>query len=701
MRRFRRHRCRLVAPAVVGASAAHAHDDEQNQLCIFALRHDHRWASAAAWTWASDHTFFVTSKDVKGEESLGSYTAAALAGARGNQSSRKRSVPSSPDRREPSDIDPKAGVGFHGDDARDVTWGDGLDLWDGLARRLGDGFVTSGNSSASFAENGDSALRRCEWFMHIDQAIYVNIERLTMRLRCLRGIWPSYFALAPLADQEGRLILADEAGGYVLGRRLLREFVGDAGNRGGGGDLSSGNAWGGWSEKCKVKLQADGDDAHGFGWEKNPGLYVTLCLWMANRLRLQRLGIPNQEVIVPTGLIGGGSPAELSTLPPFSGIPRLTELRPAGHCILLVYCQHPRGFSVVHREIRHPLNTIQIGCMGPLSVVEVTPPWSGRVARSLLRCPFQEAIRKEDERAAFDSAFRHVSVRSLLAELRHPSRPTGPAAGHLHRGLGPRRELCIFLPTTDASPKQVRRARAVASTWANEYLPRQSPIPEPQGEMGPRRLSHKGNVVALLYSRRPLYAELGDATLSLEGDLDLRHPKFNSLRFLYMWRVLSEFHAQDCDFFMKSDMDAYVHVPALRRALLHLDASEPIYAGTVTNSHGPAYERWETFAHGLGYVISRGALQVARATLRECLDHVVHYRLESIEDMTLAACLRRVDIRATKLGPMVFNFGGVSDVDRVLGEAQQAQQPPLVIHPVEAEEMRQLHDGFISDGSDR
>merc|ERR1740123_1214269 len=115
----------------------------------------------------------------------------------------------------------------------------------------------------------------------------------------------------------------------------------------------------------------------------------------------------------------------------------------------------------------------------------------------------------------------------------------------------------------------------------------------------------------MLYSHRPLQKAWFNSTLALAGDLDLHHPKFNALRVLYLWRTLAMHHSQDCDFFMKADMDAYINVPALRRVLRRFDPSRAVYAGTVAFSHDPGYAHWEPFAHGLGYILSRGALRLA------------------------------------------------------------------------------------------
>ncbi|CAK0790462.1 unnamed protein product [Prorocentrum cordatum] len=74
-----------------------------------------------------------------------------------------------------------------------------------------------------------------------------------------------------------------------------------------------------------------------------------------------------------------------------------------------------------------------------------------------------------------------------------------------------KQELCVLLPATDANAKQVNRAQATVATWAKPYL------------FGRRRRGE--SAVAVLYSREPLAPAWEDATLSLPGDVDLRHPK--------------------------------------------------------------------------------------------------------------------------------------------------------------------------------
>eukprot|EP00747_Dinoflagellata_sp_TGD_P128359 gnl/TRDRNA2_/TRDRNA2_174520_c0_seq1.p1 gnl/TRDRNA2_/TRDRNA2_174520_c0~~gnl/TRDRNA2_/TRDRNA2_174520_c0_seq1.p1 ORF type:complete len:149 (-),score=26.69 gnl/TRDRNA2_/TRDRNA2_174520_c0_seq1:32-478(-) len=134
-------------------------------------------------------------------------------------------------------------------------------------------------------------------------------------------------------------------------------------------------------------------------------------------------------------------------------------------------------------------------------------------------------------------------------------------------------------------------------------------------------------------------------------------------------------------------MDAYVDVPAVKDSLLRFNASAPIYVGQVTYSHGPNYEKWEAFAHGLGYGLSRGALQAANETLLTCLEHLASHRLESIEDMVLASCLRRAKIYPQELGFVNYAFAAGNDADAVMAEPEV----PLIVHPAEAADMHRLH----------
>ena len=139
-------------------------------------------------------------------------------------------------------------------------------------------------------------------------------------------------------------------------------------------------------------------------------------------------------------------------------------------------------------------------------------------------------------------------------------------------------------------------------------------------------------------------------------------------------------------FFMKADTDAYVNVPRLWATLRAVNASARIYAGQVTLAHGPAYEKWTEFAHGLGYVLSRAALRSAVPGLRRCMNQLLNVRLESIEDMLLGACLRHAKIYPVELGKIIFDFKMTNErLDGVVKEA-------LVTHRVEAQEMYVLHD---------
>ncbi|CAK9059368.1 unnamed protein product [Durusdinium trenchii] len=510
-----------------------------------------------------------------------------------------------------------------------------LSLWSTLARRL-----LTPNVSRS-----EDPLSQCYWLMHVDGRSYINIPRIAERLDCVAGLQPEYYALSAMIG-ESRVGLADESTGYVFGRKLLFHLHSS-----------------GWVEKCAREF-SNSEDAQGFGWTWPSGFYVSLCLWWHQRLRSQRLGDPLQEVLTRSLPRGRDSPLH-----------RLRSLHPSGHCILCAAASSPSSLREIHRRVqiaspgekdvaRDSLRA-EVGCfVHSLAEPEaLAPPWSYRVARAIARCPLKLALGQQPE----------IGVSILKQELLRPSLPKGAAAAYLR---GRRKELCILMPATDATPTQVDRAVAAVETWARRYLPSAGRV--------------TGRTLALLYSRHPLLETWKDFTLSLHGDLDMRHPKFNALRFVYMWLTLATHLATYCDFWMKADMDAYVNIPRIRQALRFMNASEKIYAGAVTFSHGPGYETWNTFAHGIGYIISRAALRAAVPGLRKCMDQLLQFRLEAIEDMLLGACLRKVEIYPRELGHMIYNYRS-GQVQRVL------EEKPLVTHRVDEDEMYRLHTAVADE----
>ncbi|CAE7702863.1 Chsy1 [Symbiodinium microadriaticum] len=593
------------------------------ELCVFVLGRDQAWG---AWkekiqeTWATDQTVFVDF----------------------GQSPEKSAEPEPEFLLEPpvcSNCTPTPSPSVRRLRLPDRTelpehpYTRGLSLWSALREKLLDHSNTS------------SWLASCYWLMHVDGRAYINVKRVAQRLSCVKGLHPEYYGLGPMIGQA-RVSLADEATGYILSRRLLLSLQSD------------------WVQKCADYLSSS-SDAHGFGWNWPSGFYVTLCLWQQLRLLLQRLGDPEQEVLMAV-------PAQRLNSP----LQRLRNLHPSGHCVLVVTAKTPANLLEIHRRVRlvgpwegrgRDVVRNEIGC-SVLSILEpmaLAPPWSYRVARNIARCPLKVAVSETE-----------LGLSVLKRELLEPSRPQGPAVEKLRSA---RRKLCILIPTTDAAPKQINRAVAAAETWAKPYLPHISPDARKESP-----------VLALLYSRRPLFPEWANATLSLRGDVDLRHPKFNALRFIYMWLTLALYHWSDCMFFMKADTDAYVNVPRLWATLRAVNASARIYAGQVTLAHGPAYEKWTEFAHGLGYVLSRAALRSAVPGLRRCMNQLLNVRLESIEDMLLGACLRHAKIYPVELGKIIFDFKMTNErLDGVVKEA-------LVTHRVEAQEMYVLHD---ADGS--
>ena len=371
-----------------------------------------------------------------------------------------------------------------------------LSLWSALREKLL--LAHSNRSSGSLTP----WLESCYWLMHVDGTSYVNVKRVAQRLSCVKGLRPEYYGVSPMIG-EARVALADEATGYILSRQLLLSLPSE------------------WIMKC-ADYYSGSDDAYGFGWNWPSGFYMSLCLWQQQRLMLQRLGDPEQEVLMHA----------LPDEPRSSTIHRLRKLHPSGHCVLVVAAKTTANLLEIHRRVRllgpleDPARDIvrnEVGCFvqSLAEPLALAPPWSYRVARSIARCPLKVAVSQTE-----------LGLSVLKHELLAPSQPTGPAAERLRAGRG-RRLLCILMPATDATPKQVDRAVSAVQTWAKPYLFSESDKESP------------GPVLALLYSRRPLFASWANATLSLRGDVDIRHPKFNALRFIYMWLTLALYHSSD------------------------------------------------------------------------------------------------------------------------------------------------------------
>lgn len=225
----------------------------------------------------------------------------------------------------------------------------------------------------------------------------------------------------------------------------------------------------------------------------------------------------------------------------------------------------------VQRIVEDKFTSRQLGCYPETlwNRNSLVPPWHDFVADAITSCESRMALKRTPE--------LQMGFSRYTSELRRPSAPMGraaatfweilssPAASSGSRTKKAPKELCILMPVTDASPKHVHRARAVADTWAKSYFA--------EGR-------EEGDVIARFYSLRPLLPEWEGVTLSLPGDLDLRHSKFNSLRILYMWAAVAAHLAGACKFFMKADVDSYIDMPTVLEHLRKLDGfTDPVYAG--------------------------------------------------------------------------------------------------------------------------
>eukprot|EP00928_Gymnodinium_smaydae_P048955 TRINITY_DN32801_c0_g1_i1.p1 TRINITY_DN32801_c0_g1~~TRINITY_DN32801_c0_g1_i1.p1 ORF type:complete len:606 (+),score=76.53 TRINITY_DN32801_c0_g1_i1:98-1915(+) len=515
----------------------------------------------------------------------------------------------------------------------------GFELWTAIAREL-----KKVNTSSSVLEN----LQMCDAMLHVNANLFVNLERLVKRLKCLAELNPMFYALSP--QRVGQHLLANENfGGYIIGRRLLQQF-----------DVRE------LRRKCESNHPGDINlDVY-----ESPGQRFVSCLELVYSLTPRRIGDPRYEVLLDQLLTKDTS--QVVTPSRRTGITLLRGLHPMGHCALIVHCRSAHMMKDAHRIMNQDVELQKSGCYEThleRPDLDVRPEWHPLVLKRLQECPLRHALLRESS--------GKIAFATLLAALRAPAQPKGAAAKRLKR-RGRRKELCIFVGVSDAPALQVERAKAVVETWLQSHLG--------------LRLRVVERTIGVLYSRRPLLEQWKNITLSLVGDLDLRHPKFNAHRFLYLWATLAWHHRDDCDFYLKADPDTYVNVFAVSELLRAFNASVPLYLGKVAMAHirhgggaNTGDDGWEPFSHGLGYILSRGALRVAKNALRGCMEYFARHYLESQEDMTLAACLKAALIEPQDVDPVVYSFDG--DIGKLLAK----DETPLFVHPVGPVDMAKLH----------
>ena len=119
-----------------------------------------------------------------------------------------------------------------------------------------------------------------------------------------------------------------------------------------------------------------------------------------------------------------------------------------------------------------------------------------------------------------------------------------------------------------------------------------------------------------------------------------------------MWKLISHDYVESCDFFIKTDTDAFVMVENLRAYLRHFDAETKHYMGHTM------LQRWGTenvkFNIGAGYVLSRASVRALGATFDNIplnVDQIVGKmscvdREGAGEDPTMSICLRDIGVLA-------------------------------------------------------
>merc|ERR1712216_89424 len=178
----------------------------------------------------------------------------------------------------------------------------------------------NGRSAATIVES----LLSCDWFLHADVFVYVNIFRLQQRLSCLSDWAYQYLVLSPSHTREW----SDEGnGGYLLSRKLL---------------LERGPSF--WTSCFQLVIETLHSGMRSIGSldQERSGTFVGLCLKRLQGLSPVRMADPISEVFVPNT--------------PFrrrvgSCVSRFRGLVPAGHCGLVCGVRSSAEMHFAHHVV--------------------------------------------------------------------------------------------------------------------------------------------------------------------------------------------------------------------------------------------------------------------------------------------------------------------------------------------------------------
>eukprot|EP00929_Paragymnodinium_shiwhaense_P097103 TRINITY_DN58865_c0_g1_i1.p1 TRINITY_DN58865_c0_g1~~TRINITY_DN58865_c0_g1_i1.p1 ORF type:complete len:263 (-),score=28.97 TRINITY_DN58865_c0_g1_i1:43-717(-) len=174
-----------------------------------------------------------------------------------------------------------------------------------------------------------------------------------------------------------------------------------------------------------------------------------------------------------------------------------------------------------------------------------------------------------------------------------------------------RHHLCVFVPYTTRTAKDVNLIRAALRSWA-------------------RRSKQEAADVLVRYVgvADENGTELECHVLKVPGDFETDYKRL-PIRILKMWEHLGLQRFDDCDWYMKADPDTFIHLRNVAERLRCFDSSSPQFLG-VTHATVPGAELREWFSSlyfgqgGIGYIVSRALVACVGRMSDHCLRAALH-----------------------------------------------------------------------------
>lgn len=278
-----------------------------------------------------------------------------------------------------------------------------------------------------------------------------------------------------------------------------------------------------------------------------------------------------------------------------------------------------------------------------------------------------------------------------------------------------RTHLCVFIPITLRTEKDLTLVRAALRSWASPPVQRSA-----------------GAIVRFVSVQDMNGTDLEAHTIRVPGDIDTDY-RHLPIRILKLWAHLGSQRVDECEWYMKADPDTFVNLPALSDRLSCFDSADPHFLG-VAHASVPARPMLEHFsalffAHGgSGYLVSRQLIPLVGDLMGPCLDTSLKTTQgDGMEDVIFSVCLRNRGVSVMNYGfvaqgssffqageldqEVIVNFHQARDALMASADGSplqrsafwDAQPPPLhgcllIAHPVEdAEDLARVHD-VVSSG---